>query len=150
MARKRKICTLQAGAALQLRDKLGNVELRAPFPGFVALRYVDRGAVVRPSQPVVRLLSTEGFRVRFAVPPHRSRAVAIGRKLRVAIDALETRLVGTISHAAQEVDAAAQMIFVEGTLEVPERLKPQIRTGLQARVFVEPGPADRGSVPAPS
>jgi RND family efflux transporter MFP subunit len=123
----------------QLREKLANVVLRAPFSGFVALRYVDRGAVVRPTQPVIRLLSTEGFRVRFAVPPARSKDVSIGRRLRVAVEALRTEIPGTISHAAQEIDAAAQMIFVEGKLEVPERLRPQIRTGLEGRVFVAPG-----------
>jgi RND family efflux transporter MFP subunit len=123
----------------QLREKLANVVLRAPFSGYVALCYVDRGAVVRPTQPVIRLLSTEGFRVRFAVPPARSSAVAIGRKLRVAVEALRTDIPGTISHAAQEIDAAAQMIFVEGKLDVPEKLRPQIRTGLEASVFVAPG-----------
>src|SRR5262249_4311750 len=51
-------------AAAAVRD----AEIRAPFDGAVADRYVDAGAAVAPGTPIVRVITADDLRVRFAVP----------------------------------------------------------------------------------
>lgn len=131
----------------QLSEQLGKTTIRAPFAGFVALRYVDQGAVVKAGQPLVRLISTEGCRIRFAVPPERSARARVGRPIRVRLEALDLELPGTITHVAQEVDSASQMVFVEGTVTAPAGRQEALRAGLVGRVTIVDAPASRPARP---
>ena len=69
-----KVMTARAAVAeksarvKQLRSALNDLELRAPFDGTVSLRYVDAGAVVGPTTPIVRLINPDNLWVRFAIP----------------------------------------------------------------------------------
>jgi multidrug efflux pump subunit AcrA (membrane-fusion protein) len=44
----------------KLRQSNADAEIRAPFDGIVAARYVDPGANVTPATPIVRLISARG------------------------------------------------------------------------------------------
>jgi len=126
----------QRARVRQLTERLAAAEIRASFPGHVALRYVDQGTTVRAGQPLVRLLSDQDFRVRFAVPPEASAAVTVGRAFRFRVDS-KGGVPGAISHVAHEIDTAAQMIFVEGTLRVSEGLRETLRAGQVGRVVLD-------------
>jgi RND family efflux transporter MFP subunit len=119
----------------QLRDRLGRTEIRAPFEGTVALRYLDPGATVLAGSPVVRLLSTEELLVRFAVPPEKVESLAVGDQVEVAIEDAEVRSPATVLHIAPEIDGPSRMVFVEARLDAPEETLGRIRSGLVARVF---------------
>jgi hypothetical protein len=62
----------------QLERQLADTELRAPFSGTVAERYVDPGGMAGPGTPVVRLISSDALWVRFAVPPHDLQSLGVG------------------------------------------------------------------------
>lgn len=65
------IATAQRGEkrarAAQLRQLRADSDLRAPFAGIVAARYVDPGANVTATTRIVRLISSKPPFVRFAV-----------------------------------------------------------------------------------
>jgi RND family efflux transporter MFP subunit len=106
--------------------------LRAPFDGVVMVRYVDAGATVRQSSPVVRLLESGTLRVRFAVPEDGDEP-AVGSPVRVEVAGLI--VAGVIEKVSPEVDAASRMIFAEASLASPPRNR--LRSGQIAHVFVE-------------
>lgn len=118
----------------QLASSIERAEIRAPFGGTVALRYLDPGATVLAGSPVVRLLNTEEMLVRFAVPPERVEELALGQRVEIRIEDAGLLLTGIIRHVAPEIDAPSQMVFVEARPEVPEGQAGRLRTGLVARV----------------
>lgn len=102
----------------QLEAMLSRSEIRAPFAGTVAHRYVDAGANVSAGAPIVRLISGESFLTRFAVPPDEIAALPIGTPVRVEFENLGRSLDGTVEQVAPEIDAGSQMIFVEAGLSL--------------------------------
>lgn len=132
----------KAARVQQLRSMLNDLDLRAPFDGTVSLRYVDAGAVVGPTTPVMRIINPDDLWVRFAIPEARAAATAPGQRLRVSIETL-TDVTATIEKVAPEVDAASRMIVAEAKLEVPASWKSHIRPGLAARTFAERATSER-------
>jgi RND family efflux transporter MFP subunit len=103
----------QRARVRQLEAALGQTAVRAPFPGRVAERFVDVGAVVGPGATLVRLISSGDLLVRAAVPPEEARGLSAGSA--VAVEPRNTRNVvpGVIERIAPEVDAASQMVLIE-------------------------------------
>lgn len=126
----------RAARVKQLRATLSDLDLRAPFDGTVSVRYVDSGAVVGPTTPIMRIISPDDLWVRFAVPEDRAVGIVAGRRLSVVIETM-TDLVAVVEKVAPEVDAASRMIVAEAKLELPAPARSGIRPGLAARVFPE-------------
>jgi len=131
----------------ELSAQLGKSVVRAPFAGSTTLRYVDEGSIVKPGQPIVRLLSTGGQRIRFAVPPEQSARTVVGRALRFVIPALGLTLAGKVTHTAREVDPASQLVFVEA--EVAGGDDERLKAGLVGRVHLLEVASAGASAPAP-
>lgn len=127
----------RAARVKQLRAALNDLELRAPFAGTVSVRYVDAGAVVGPTTPIVRIINPDDLWIRFAIPEDRAATIATGQQLRAAIETL-TDVDAVVEKVAPEVDPASRMIIAEAKLQLPATWKERIRPGLLARAFVEP------------
>lgn len=95
----------------QLSQQTSDLEIRAPFDGIVTARYLDPGANVTSTTPIVRIISASDLFVRFAVSADRTRALKIGRA--VIITSGADTLHGAIEKVAPEVDAASRMVVVE-------------------------------------
>lgn len=100
----------------QTEIALAESEIRAPFPGTVAERYLDPGATVGAGTPIVRLVSEGGLMVRFAVPQVEAKSLRLEEPI-VASAADLGELRGTIERIAPEIDPASRMIFVEARLD---------------------------------
>jgi len=121
----------------QLRQSLKDLDIRAPFAGRVALRYLDPGAVVAPGVPIVRLVSQDALLVRFAVPPEELELVDLGDTVHVT-DA-QARPVGTatVQRLSPEIDLASQRLFAEAVLNA-RTLETKTQGGLGVEVWPEP------------
>jgi len=117
----------------QLETDLERSEIRAPFDGVVALRYLDPGAVAAAGTPVVRLIGARAQMVRFAVPPESAEEVAVHLPVRIEIEDLGLARTGTVEHVAPEIDTASQMVFVEARLD-PTAAPNPVPSGAVARV----------------
>jgi RND family efflux transporter MFP subunit len=93
-------------------------EIRAPYAGVVASRYVDPGAIVTSGTAIVRLLGREQVRLRFLVPERVAAGLRSGTHVGVDIDGLSERFDAIIEQTAPEVDTAARLVFVEARLTV--------------------------------
>ncbi|OJT26581.1 hypothetical protein BO221_00610 [Archangium sp. Cb G35] len=130
----------------RLRQDLKEAELRAPFAGVVANRFVDPGALVKPGQVLFHLLRIGEQRVRFAVPEAQARQLAVGHEVRIVLQAQGLELSGRVSHLSPEVDAAARVVLCLASLDqVPDSL--QVSSGAVVRVFPVSGMTARRSVP---
>lgn len=137
-------------ALAQLRQRLSEAEVLAPFDCIVAVRYLDPGARVQPGMPLLRIIRTSDFRVRFALPEGRSGKAAPGLPIDIFLPALDKAFPGRIESIAPEVDAASRMVFALATLHASS---DAIRAGMAARVSLmpelsPPSPASAGEQPA--
>lgn len=122
----------------QLRDTIAEADIRAPFDGVVAARYLDPGATVARGAPILRLISADTLRLRFAVPEARVAEVAPGQRVVARVDASALTLAGTIASIAPDIDHALQMFIAEATLAVEPSVRSRISAGAIARVFLTP------------
>jgi RND family efflux transporter MFP subunit len=97
----------------RLRRQIEEGEIRAPFAGVVAARHVDTGATVAEGSPVMRLISADVPRVRFAVPHQAVATLKVGAGLAVTVDGLAVPQKARVDKIAPELDAAAMAVLVE-------------------------------------
>jgi RND family efflux transporter MFP subunit len=131
----------QRARVRQLQTSVGQNEVRAPFAGRIAERFVDVGAIVSLGRPIARLISGGDLLVRAAVPPEQARSLAVGRPVAVHIRTLGLTVPGRIERIAPEIDAASQMILIEAHLDPPAEAASRLQTGLV--VEVEPAALPR-------
>jgi RND family efflux transporter MFP subunit len=128
----------QQARVVDLEQNVSEATLVAPFDGVVATRPVSPGARIAPGQPILRLLSTGGMKIRFAVPEEQARRLEPGSPLRLSIDQPGITLVGAVESIAPEVDAAARMVFAVAAFAEPP--PDTVATGMVAHVQPSPAP----------
>ncbi len=119
----------QQARVSQLQTALSRPDIRAPFDGRVAERFVDAGAQVGPGTPVVRLISAGDLMVRAAVPPEEARKLAAGTPVTATVRTLSLSVPGTIQRIAPEVDSASQMVLIEVHLNPASGIEGRLQTG---------------------
>ena len=97
------------------------MQVRAPFSGIVAARYLDPGATVSAtgSQPIVRVIS-EALILRAALPEDQAGRIALGSRLRAKSASGGVVVLGRVERAAAEVDPIARVWMVEAAIEGTE------------------------------
>jgi RND family efflux transporter MFP subunit len=129
----------QATRVRQLETSLSRNQIRAPFEGRVAERFVDPGAVVTPGTALVRLISAGDLLVRAAVPPEEARRLKEGDAVNVTVRTMGLKIAGTLQRIAPEVDAASQMVLVEIHLAPTPEIEGRLQTGLVVDVAPRQG-----------
>ncbi len=123
----------QASSRLEeLRISLANTVITSPVDGYVGRRYVDPGAFVSTSQPVVQVVDISLVRLVVNLVERDLRRVAVGAAGVVDVDAYPgEQFQGRIARIAPVLDPATRTAEME--IEIPNpsrRLKP----GMYARV----------------
>ncbi|WNG48493.1 efflux RND transporter periplasmic adaptor subunit [Archangium minus] len=130
--------TLQRRAQVaELKQNLGEATLVAPFEGVVAAKHVSPGARLAAGQPVLKLLGTGGWKVRFAVPEDAARVLQPGEPLEVKVLQQDVSLPCEVESVAPEVDAAARLVFATAVFQ--QQPPPEASSGMV--VHVRPGPS---------
>lgn len=129
----------QQARVRQLETTLSRTDIRAPFDGRVAERFVDAGAQVGPGTPVVRLISAGDLMVRAAVPPEEARRLTAGAPVTATVRTLNLPIPGTIQRIAPEVDAASQMVLIEVHLNPTPGTEGRLQTGQVVEVAPRQG-----------
>ncbi len=116
-------------ARVELRQTGVAVEasvLRAPFDGVVAAVIVQRGDVLGPGTPALRVLDPSGLRLSFDVPPEELSSVAEG-----AIVSSERGLEARVARIAPEVDPLTRALRVEAEVTRSSGLPMGARVGVR-------------------
>lgn len=125
-----------ARAALDLaKTRLDKHVLRAPFDGVAGVRTVSLGAFVAVGTPIVNIEKIDRVKVDFRVPETYLRAISVGQKIDVQLDAVPGRTFeGTIYAINPQVDVNGRALQVRARIENPEKL---LRPGLFARIVIK-------------
>jgi len=106
--------------------------LRAPFDAIVAAQLSSLGAHVDTLEPVFRVADVTRLWLEVHVPQERAERIDAG--MRVAVSVRDREIQATITHVAQLVDTASQMVVVRAVTDNTELL---LRAGqfLSARIL---------------
>lgn len=119
----------------QLAQQLAETRVAAPFSGTVAARYLDRGALVQPGTPLLRLVEDGHLRVQFRAPERDLGALRSGVSFRLTTQATGSELfTGTVENIAGEVSRIDRTVLIEGVLAHSAEL---LRPGMYAEVQVQ-------------
>ena len=123
-----------AAREAQLAEAFANTRVRAPFNAVVADRYLDRGALVQPGTPILRLVEEAPLMVQFRVPERDLASVQSGAAFDVSTEATGEQIFsGTVRRVAGEVRRNDRSVLVEGELVGTDDL---LRPGMYANVSV--------------
>lgn len=121
--------------------RIAEADLRAPFSGLVARRYVDPGATLGTGEPVVQLISDARL-VRFAVPEARTKALRVGAAVVVAFADEGIEVTGEVSTIAPEIEAGTRLVFAEAKVQLGQAQANALRVGTVGRVRFGGGDAE--------
>ena len=139
--------TEQAEAELrELKIRLEQSKILAPLSGFVAVRYVDEGALISPTTPILRVVNLSTMVTQANVPERNMGRLRVGNQAEIRVDALPDQVYqGRIARIAPVLDAATRSALIE--IDVPNPndflkaemfVRIQIDTGLMRQATLIP------------
>jgi multidrug efflux pump subunit AcrA (membrane-fusion protein) len=123
----------QAEATVRLAEMhLANTTIRAPLGGIISKRYVDRGALVGTSTPIMRIVAMDRVKVIVQVVERELARLKSGATADINVDAYGNEVFkGTVTRISPTVDPESRTADVEVQADNRDhRLKP----GMFARV----------------
>jgi multidrug efflux pump subunit AcrA (membrane-fusion protein) len=123
----------QAEATVRLAEMhLENTTIRAPLEGIISKRYVDRGALVGTSTPILRIVAMDRVKVIVQVVERELARLKSGATADINVDAYGDEVfTGTVTRISPTVDPESRTADVEvEAVNREHRLKP----GMFARV----------------
>jgi RND family efflux transporter MFP subunit len=136
----------QAEGAVEAAASLaGDTRVSAPFAGRVAARLVEVGDLAAPGRPLFTVESGGSRRLVVRVPESLLRALALGARLPVELDARPDlgRLTGTVVEVEPGADPASHSVQVKLDLGDLEGLP----SGAAGRTWLESDPRPRVAIP---
>jgi HlyD family secretion protein len=117
-----------------LNEQIERRTMVAPIDGLVSERFADPGTTVAAAQPVVRIVATSPWVVRFAVPEVDRRRYSAGTPVRVALEGAAEASCGTIERVAPELDESSRLVFAEARLPPGGLAGVPVGTAVRVRV----------------
>lgn len=105
---------------------IGKKTIRAPFDGYLGIRKINHGEILKANQQIVSLQSLNPIYVNFLLPQQYIGILKKGLTVKIENDAIEEqRFQGTVTAVNSEVQQSTRNIMVQATLENPDNiLKP--------------------------
>ena len=129
----------QAGVS-SAQAQLANTRIVAPFGGTVEARMAEPGELASPGQPVVRLVSSGGIKVKAGVPERYASDIEPGTQVRIEPSAYDAEARGgRVTFVGTAVDTQSRTFPIEIAVDNSDRqLKPDMVVRLRvAREVLE-------------
>jgi RND family efflux transporter MFP subunit len=118
----------------QEQNRLQNTTITAPFSGEITHKYVDAGALVSPSIPLVTLAHTETLKMMANVLEKDIALVKLGMKVRIQTEAFpDRRFEGRIVGMNSALDIATRTLQTE--IHIPNAGR-MLRPGMFAKIEI--------------
>jgi RND family efflux transporter MFP subunit len=124
----------------QERTRLQNAKIVAPFRGEISRKYVDAGALVSPSTPLVNLVHTETLKIVANVLEKDIPLLKPGMKAKVRVESYPDRIFeGRVERINAALDLSTRTLQAEVYIPNPNRaLKPGMFSNLEVVLVEKP------------
>lgn len=124
----------------QERTRLQNAKIVAPFRGEITRKYVDAGALVSPSTPLVNLVHTETLKIVANVLEKDIPLLKPGMKAKVRVESYPDRIFeGRVERINAALDLSTRTLQAEVYIPNPNRaLKPGMFSNLEVVLVEKP------------
>ena len=128
----------QAEAELsELKIRLAQTKIYSPMRGIAATRYVDVGALVSPTTPIIRIVNLSTMVTLGNVPERNIGRLRVGNPTTVRVDALPDQpFSGRVARIAPVLDAATRSALIE--IDIPNP-KGELKAEMFARIELDLG-----------
>lgn len=114
---------------------LSNASVTAPFSGVITKKYTEKGEVVAPGTPLLRIANDSSLKLVTGVSDAVATVLAIGQKATLTVDSLPNQeFSATVSKIDPSADPVSKKISVEFSLPNAEK---RLTIGLFARVKLQ-------------
>ena len=121
----------------ELKIQLAQMRIYSPMDGVAAIRYVDEGALVTPSTPIVRIIKLSTMVTHGNVPERNIGKLRVGNEAQVRVDAMPGEVFrGRISRIAPVLDAATRTALIEIDIANPQSV---LKAEMFARIELDTG-----------
>jgi RND family efflux transporter MFP subunit len=127
----------------EINDLLTYTQIKAPYEGVIAAKYVQVGDIVTPGRPLIAIEKAKLFKVEATIPESEISGITVGDSVTVKIPALKSDLLmAKVSEVSASGNPQSRQFQVEfELLEVPVSLN--LRSGLFAEIVLQ-GKGDMG------
>ena len=122
----------------EVKAKLDQTELKAPFDGIIGLRQVSVGAYASPSTNVATLTNVQKLKVEFAIPERYAGVLQNGAKLTFTVEGIDETFEAKVYATNSKVDQGTRTYQVRAIYDNSKgRLVPgrYVSVSLDTRVF---------------
>ncbi len=121
----------------ELNIQLAQTKIYAPLSGDVAERFVDAGALLGPSTPILRIVNLATMVSQGNVPERNVGKLRVGNEAEVRVDALPDQVFrGRVARIAPVLDAATRSALIEIDILNPRRT---LKAEMFARINLDLG-----------
>jgi len=107
----------------EFKIRLEQTKIYAPLSGFVATRFVDVGALISPTTPLLRIVNLSTMVTLANVPERHIGRLRVGNSAQIEVDAIPGETFnGRVARIAPVLDAATRTALVEIDVPNPENL----------------------------
>lgn len=97
-------------------ELLGQLQVRAPFSGEITEQFASAGTSVTRGTAILRLISSQPLRVKFAIPAAARARLRVGMSVQLELKNPELRLTARVQSISAEADSASQTFTAEGVV----------------------------------
>ena len=116
----------------EIKVSLGFTKVKAPFSGVIIRKFVDQGDLAWPGRPIYQLIKPDSMRMEAHIRESLAGKLALGQKLKVTIDAIDTSFTGIVEEIVPSADPLSRTFITKVSLNADKRLLP----GMFARLEI--------------
>jgi membrane fusion protein (multidrug efflux system) len=113
-----------------IKARIAETEMRAPFDGYIGLRYLSEGAYVNQSTKIARLVKLSPLKIEFAISEKYTSEVKVGYPVTFEIDGIDSVFNAEVYAVDTKIDALKQVVM----RALYPNLKEELKSGRYARV----------------
>ncbi|MGM0579257.1 MAG: efflux RND transporter periplasmic adaptor subunit [Bacteroidota bacterium] len=102
-----------------LQAEIDKSRIRAPFSGFIGLRYVSEGSYITPSSEIASLYNVDPIKIEFSVPSRYSGLVKKGSKITFSSEAESKERKATVYAIEPQIDPVTRTLSVRAQAPNP-------------------------------
>ena len=104
-----------------LQTQITRTEIRAPFDGFVGLKYISDGSYLSPAIKVASLLNIHPIKIEFSIPEKYAGEVRTGNKISFTVQGSNGNYSGNIYAIEPKIDPVTRTLQVRALSPNPQR-----------------------------